>query len=639
MKWIIYICLYGIYFTSKAQVFHSTICDSTTKHPLPGASVYVRIAKMGTITNNDGRFSIKLKGKETITVSYIGYNTKVFNAQNMPDTIWLSESNLLNEVVVIPDSSLKVLLRKAYGSIEKNYAQKPTYLTGFYREVFENLSAQKFNYFSESFLKVYHPAYTKKGAEHEGQLKLLKSRTIKHPDFQKQTNKYIGGPFLPIFRNKVLRRTQGINPKYFKNYVYELEKITTYQGREVYIINYQNRDSTTKAKVYIDKQSLAYIKFEIEREQERMIGGFKQKTIKEQLLFDNRDTTWFLKHDKLEMYGTAGVENAKILLEFVTNKYEEDSVEQFSYKEQFLITDVIADQTNDFSNSFFEGYDVGLEQTKDLKKQIQLAFNTNLLDSLKNGKEEASAVQYQTAKKLNIINFLMRFSGGIGLSFLPIATKNADFVVILTDILPEKISLTSTTSTNNLPLLANSNLTFKLNRRWYLQYYNQTSIQSNTRIKGIDFGVAYRWVFNNSRKPIFVEPHLYYSRLEYGVRFNSFENTVKCFEIDGKKFNANNIHTRLLNETQGIKIGLSISTFSRRLSKLFVQVDYFHSLKTKDPYLQLQEASFWGYIWGNNRSTNMPLNDARIEMPASQIYQMPTLKNNWWISLIWRRTI
>lgn len=387
MKWLIFIIISFICDSVKAQILRSTVCDSITKQPLLGASVYNKSGNIGTITNAEGQFSIRLKGKETFSVSHIGYITKHFEAKNIPDTVWLSENNLLNEIVVIPDSALKVLLRKAYQNIEKNYAQTPTYLTGFYREVFENLTAKNFNYFSESFLKVYTPPYTLRGAEHTGQLKLLKSRTIKHPTFQKEVTRYVGGPFLPLYSNKVLKRTPGINPKNFKDYLYELEKITTYQGREVYIINYHDPDSTTTTKVYIDKQSLAYIKFEIERQRKRDIAGFKQSATKEQLLFENKDNTWFLKHDRLEMVGTVGADNAKILLEFVTNKYEEDSVEQFVYKEQFLMADVIADQTNDFSDSFFDGYDMGLEQTNGLKNQINLAFDANLLDSLKRDKQ------------------------------------------------------------------------------------------------------------------------------------------------------------------------------------------------------------------------------------------------------------
>lgn len=411
----------------------------------------------------------------------------------------------------------------------------------------------------------------------------------------------------------------------------------------MYIINYQDPDSTTTTKVYIDKQSLAYIKFEIERQRKRDIAGFKQSATKEQLLFENKDNTWFLKHDRLEMVGTVGADNAKILLEFVTNKYEEDSVEQFAYKEQFLMTDVIADQTNDFSDSFFDGYDMGLEQTNGLKNQINLAFDANLLDSLKRGKqpnvEEKMEEGYQIAQKLKIATFLIRLTSGMGLTFAPVASNNAPFSLALTEILPEKLSFNSTTKANNFPLLVNFTLGFKVTRRWHLSYQNQSSVRSSTRIKVREVGIAYRWVINSAKKPIFIEPHVYYSSLEAGVNFGSFENTVKRFNLDGVKFNANNINTRLLTKTQGLKAGVSVSTFSRGLSKLFVQIDYLYPLQTKSPYIQLQEASFWGYIWGNNRRTHLSINDTRVEIPSTQTSQLPALKSPWWVGIMWRRAI
>ncbi len=54
-----------------------TVYDKTTKDELPGANVVVKGTSVGTSTNLDGGFVIKNApaGRQTITVTYVGYNT------------------------------------------------------------------------------------------------------------------------------------------------------------------------------------------------------------------------------------------------------------------------------------------------------------------------------------------------------------------------------------------------------------------------------------------------------------------------------------------------------------------------------------------------------------------------------------
>jgi len=71
-------------------------------NPLPGASVFNPTNTIvGTTTDFNGAFSLKIGYMSTVKVSYMGFDSKLFRAGSIPKTIQLSASNnLLNEIVL-----------------------------------------------------------------------------------------------------------------------------------------------------------------------------------------------------------------------------------------------------------------------------------------------------------------------------------------------------------------------------------------------------------------------------------------------------------------------------------------------------------------------------------------------------------
>lgn len=71
--------------------------------PLAGASVMVKDAKKGAVTNNAGEFSIDAKPGDILIISYIGFQTQeiVIGSQSSIDVRMTAAINALNELVVI----------------------------------------------------------------------------------------------------------------------------------------------------------------------------------------------------------------------------------------------------------------------------------------------------------------------------------------------------------------------------------------------------------------------------------------------------------------------------------------------------------------------------------------------------------
>ncbi|MBB2150069.1 SusC/RagA family TonB-linked outer membrane protein [Pedobacter gandavensis] len=92
-------------FTGMSQttgVKTGTVVDETGL-PLPGVSVKIKNAAGGTMTDNDGKFSIKTDDKSALLFSYMGYDTQEIGAgAKNPIKVSLKPTdNLMNEVVVV----------------------------------------------------------------------------------------------------------------------------------------------------------------------------------------------------------------------------------------------------------------------------------------------------------------------------------------------------------------------------------------------------------------------------------------------------------------------------------------------------------------------------------------------------------
>lgn len=122
----------------KYTIVSGVIKDKSNKKKLEHVNVSIPESNIGTITNTDGEFSLKIPESiqaKDIEVSHIGYlNARIpLKGESLTEqTIWLSPyANLLSEILVRardPRSIVEEALRK----IPANYSPKSNMLKGFY---------------------------------------------------------------------------------------------------------------------------------------------------------------------------------------------------------------------------------------------------------------------------------------------------------------------------------------------------------------------------------------------------------------------------------------------------------------------------------------------------------------------------
>lgn len=106
------LCGFSIF--SQAQfVVTGTILDSSSREPLPSASVFCQNTTLGTYTNKQGEFSISLKsGGYDLIITYTGYQTQ---------TIRVSETSKLNIVMIKEDKSMSEVIIKTTNEVKDGW--------------------------------------------------------------------------------------------------------------------------------------------------------------------------------------------------------------------------------------------------------------------------------------------------------------------------------------------------------------------------------------------------------------------------------------------------------------------------------------------------------------------------------------
>jgi len=258
-------------FSLSAQIIKKTysvisgyIVDETNEEPLIYANISVPNTNIGMVTNDDGKFLLKIPDSvavKKITVSHIGYKSFSFlfskgEVEEIRIRLVPAVTNLKEIIVRVPD--VRGILNEAILKIKENYSNTNNILTGFYRETIE-----KRNHFisiSEAVTGVYKQKYRSGG--YEDRTEVYKGRRI----LSQKTHdtiavKLIGGPNIAIYADIVKNRDLLLSSDMIENYSYSFEKFISIDKRPQYVIAFVPRVITPYALytgiLYIDKESLA----------------------------------------------------------------------------------------------------------------------------------------------------------------------------------------------------------------------------------------------------------------------------------------------------------------------------------------------------------------------------------------------
>ncbi len=379
--------------------------DKDTAEPIAFASIYLGGTNIGTISNTDGQFSIKVPKnllQNKIEVSCLGYkNLQVLipELQKTKNEIQLELARYYIRELTIRKVDPLQLLRDARLSITENYGDSPAMLTAFYRETIR----QNRNYvaISEAVFDVYKAPYSR--FVDNDRIKIYKGR--KSQDVSRMDTilfRLQGGPYYLFMLDVVKNPDELISEENVNYYNFQYSGMETVEDRDAYVIDFDQKKglnmSLYKGKIYIDASTLAIsgVEFElspngIEFAPEAMIRrkppGMKIEIPGANYVVKYRviDGRWFLSYARTEARFRCKW-NRKLfrstyttVSEVAITDIDAENIVKYKIKETARSTDVFSEQVSDFEDSEFWGeYNIirpeeSIEEaTRKLAKKLQV---------------------------------------------------------------------------------------------------------------------------------------------------------------------------------------------------------------------------------------------------------------------------
>ncbi|MBU8892909.1 MAG: DUF5686 and carboxypeptidase regulatory-like domain-containing protein [Bacteroidales bacterium] len=245
-----------------------TIIDFIGKKALPFANVSLLGKSIGTISNEQGRFNLKLPFNnltDTLVVSYIGYKNALIPVRQLStgkNIIYLKEDPFKIQEIVIRGSNAEKILQQALNKIKDNYYTDPYYITSFYREIVKD--NDELASITEAVIDVYKSPYSGLFSD---QIKLVKSRKNKYYTRDDTVSlKLQGGMSASLYLDLIKNPSNFLIKEHFKYFKYKLNEIVNYNNSSAYVISFEPKyyieNNLFEGSIYIDTDDLAIVAIE-----------------------------------------------------------------------------------------------------------------------------------------------------------------------------------------------------------------------------------------------------------------------------------------------------------------------------------------------------------------------------------------
>lgn len=274
-----------------------TVRDRETRRRMENVTVTLVGTSIGTVTNADGVFSLKISGALTsrnLEFSHIGYqntsilipatsentafssdsnpnstsstkqtNTQIFSSKHTV-TIWMTPTARQLDEALIFGADARQLVEEALRNIPENYPRTNNQLQSFYRETVQK--GQRYISVSEAMMDVYKTPYLRRDPDRD-RVRLTKARRLMS---QKASDtlavKVEGGPTQSLYLDIVKNPDILFNLQTLDYYSFILEPYEMMDGRIQYVIRFEPRAivdyALCEGRIYIDREELAITRAE-----------------------------------------------------------------------------------------------------------------------------------------------------------------------------------------------------------------------------------------------------------------------------------------------------------------------------------------------------------------------------------------
>ncbi len=357
------------------------VLDIETGDPIIFASVYLIGTNIGTVSNSEGEFLIKIPlfiENKTLVVSSIGYKNKELNFKqlNPEDNLIKLEPNPIpiEEVTIINQDARELIIR-AMNKVPENYSDKPLMLTSFYRETIKQ--NRQYVAVSEAVLDCYKGSYT--SLAEVDRVKIFKGR--KSTDVKKMDTvlfKLQGGPKTMFLLDFVKNPMELFDREVMDYYIYHMGGIVNINDKQAYVVDFDQMDNIDfplySGKLYIDVLSHAFVGAEFRISPTKLDDaapylirkkplGMRIDLINASYLVKYRsiEDTWYLNHVRTELILAMKWKKKLFKSTFTTvsemavTDLDHENLNKFKFREATRRDDIFVEQVSDFEDQNFWG--------------------------------------------------------------------------------------------------------------------------------------------------------------------------------------------------------------------------------------------------------------------------------------------
>ncbi|MCH5237917.1 MAG: carboxypeptidase-like regulatory domain-containing protein [Muribaculaceae bacterium] len=256
---------------SQIVEFSGVIKNEKNKKAIGNVSVTVPGTNIGTVTNSDGFFKLKIPAssvKNGIKIEQIGYQNleMPLDHRNPPLQIFLQPSGKELKEVLVLGGNPRDIVEAAIKKIPQNYSDKDDLFSGFYRETVQK--GNRFISISEAMVDILKRPYDLRTTRGE-KVKINRGRKLVSPKPADTLGvKLMGGPYIPLALDAVKNGDHLFTIEEIDNFQFRMEGGETIDGRPHYSISFRPMVDLpyplNQGTLYIDGENLSISRVEFE---------------------------------------------------------------------------------------------------------------------------------------------------------------------------------------------------------------------------------------------------------------------------------------------------------------------------------------------------------------------------------------
>ena len=385
---------------SPYLILEGTVKERESGEPVSYCSVAITETGLGTVTNQNGQFILKLPDSlqnTSIRFSHIGYEAQFIPASLMAENrtdIYLDTRYVPLEAVIIRLVNPQKLIKDMLEARAFNYSDVPHYLTSFYREGV-NLK-RGFTNLTEAVFRVYKTGYSNLNAD---QVKTVKMRTISN---QQMTDTVVmkmkAGVNACLMLDIVKNIPDFLNLNDENKYHYTKIAMSVTNERLAHVVAFEQKTGISgplyKGELYIDEENFALLhaRFQIHpdyiREAQTMFVAKKSKNVEitpQEAVYSVTYRQWngkyYVSHTRGDLIFKvrkkkflSGTSTVHTWFEMATCNIDIHNVKRFPVHERQFTYNILSENNYEYDATFWDDFNIILpeENLSDAISRISL---------------------------------------------------------------------------------------------------------------------------------------------------------------------------------------------------------------------------------------------------------------------------